>query len=251
MEVTVLGRHAPYPPAGGACSGYLIQSRGIRVLVDGGPGVAARLMAHGGVEPLDAVIVSHLHADHISDLHCLQFAVLAAQGAGRRAAALPVYCPQEPARNRAWLESVQPGWFDTRDLPAETGLRIGPLQFTCARTVHPIPCYAMRISDGESTLFYSADTSRDAAPGLLSLAAGADLALVEASLTEARADLRPVVGHMTAGDAAVFGRQAGVKRLLLTHIWPEVNLELLLGEARAEWAAAEMAEELRTYRVGE
>lgn len=248
MDVTVIGRYAPWPPAGGACSGYLIRSGGTAVLVDGGPGVAARLMALGGVDALDAVVVSHLHEDHISDLHCLQFAVMAAQWAGRRAGPLPVYCPPEPARQRAWLGGVVDGLVAVQDLPADRGLRVGALQFTFAPTVHPIPCYAMRVTDGIGTWFYSADTNRDADDWLAPLAAGADLAFIEASLPEAGADRR-WLGHMTARDAASLGRRAGVKQLLLTHLWPAVDPQALLAEAQSVWPEAGLVEEMRTYRI--
>lgn len=250
MEVTVIGRYAPWSPAGGACSGYLIRSGGTTVLVDGGPGVCSRLMQLGGVGMLDAVVVSHLHEDHISDLHQLQYAVMAARWDGRRTAPLPVYCPPEPERNRAWLNGVVAGLFATRDLPADAGLQVGPLRFAFGRTAHPLPCWAMRVTDGQGAWYYSADTSRDANATLAPLAAAADLAFVEASLTNATADRR-WLGHMTAADAAAFGLQAGVRQLLLTHFWPEADLDSLLAEARAVWPDVGAVTEMHTYRIGD
>lgn len=248
MEVTVIGRHAPYPPAGGACSGYLVRSGGTRVLIDGGPGVASRLMQLGGVEQLDAVLISHLHEDHISDLHCLQFAVMAAQWDGRRSEPLALYAPPEPVRQRQWLNGIIPGVMEVHDLPVAEGLTLGTIRIAFGRTEHPIPCYAMRVTNGQSVLFYSADTNRNADDVLVPLAAGAHLAIVEASLLEALAERRQW-GHMTAGDAADFGQRAGVRRLLLTHVWPG-SAEIILAEARSVWPAAELAEEMRTYPVG-
>jgi ribonuclease BN (tRNA processing enzyme) len=248
MEIMVLGRYAPWPPAGGACSGYLVRSGSTTVLIDGGPGVAARLLGVTDIAALDAVVVSHLHEDHISDLHCLQFAVMSAQWDGRRQGPLPVYCPPEPVEKRRWLTDVVGGLFSVQDLPVATGLTVGDLRFTFAPTVHPIPCYAMRVENGRCSLFYSADTNHDANATLLPLARGADLALVEASLPAAGADRR-WLGHMTAADAAAFGQAAGVRRLLLTHLWPDLAPAGILAEARAVWPQAELAEELRTYQI--
>ncbi len=248
MEITVLGRYAPWPLANGACSGYLLKSGNTTVLVEGGPGVTSRLMQLDAVGQLDAVVVSHLHEDHISDLHCLQFAIMAAKWAGRRSSPLVIYSPPEPARQRAWLSGVVEGLIELRDLPVETGLQVGSLTFAFAPTVHPIPCYAMRVTDGQGTWFYSADTNSDA--NLAPLAAGADLAFIEATLLEAEADRR-WLGHMTAADAARLGVRAGVRQLLLTHLWPETNPAALLDEARVICPGVGLVEELHTYRIGE
>lgn len=249
MEVTVLGCHAPWPPSGGACNGYLLQSGATTVLVDCGPSVASRIIELGVIDRLDAVVVSHLHEDHISDLHCLQFAVLSGRNAGRRSGPLPIYRPSEPVRQRAWLEPVVEGLYDLHDLPVGEGLQVGNLHFTFAPTAHPIPCWAMRVTDGAGTWFFSSDTSRDAADRLVPLAAGADLAFIEASLSESMGDMR-WLGHLTAVDAAHLGRQAGVKRLLLTHFRPDVDVDLLLAEARAVWPETGRVVEWQTYRVG-
>jgi ribonuclease BN (tRNA processing enzyme) len=248
VEITVLGRYSPWPPAGGACSGYLVRSGETSVLVDGGPGVAARLMSLGGIDRLTAIVVSHLHDDHVSDIHCLQFAVLAAKMAERRTQPLPVFCPSEPVLDRGRLYGPLEGLFEIHVLP-EDGLQVGSLRFSFARTAHPILCYAMRVTDGKHAWFYSADTNRDATERLLPLATGADLAFVEATFLEASGHLR-FVGHMTARDAATFGRQAKVKRMLLTHLWPETDPAEVLVEARAVWPDVELVQEMETYRLG-
>ena len=68
MKLTVLGCNGPYPAAGGACSGYLLEAENTRVLLDCGTGVLAALPARMAPEELDAVVLSHLHYDHMSDM---------------------------------------------------------------------------------------------------------------------------------------------------------------------------------------
>ena len=68
MKLTVLGCNGPYPEPDGACSGYLLESGETRVLIDCGTGTLARLTAIMPPEKLDAVILSHLHYDHMSDM---------------------------------------------------------------------------------------------------------------------------------------------------------------------------------------
>lgn len=68
MQVTVLGKSPSWQDAGGACSGYLIEDGEVTVLLDCGNGVFSKLRARRDYTQIDAVIVSHLHADHILDL---------------------------------------------------------------------------------------------------------------------------------------------------------------------------------------
>lgn len=243
MLVTVLGRYSPYAPTGGACSGYLVQSGGVNLLLDGGPGTLPRMQMQLSVRDLTAVLVSHLHPDHTADLHSLQYLVL--DQAPERAP-VPVYAPDVPNPDRHWLEPVRPGyWQELHPLPVETGMSFGHVQVTFARTDHPEPCWAMRLTDGESTLVYTADTETgvDLAP----LAAGADLLIAESTFVAANAYRG--LGHMTAGEAADLARRAGVKRLLLTHFRPSTPIAVAEAEARAVFPNSEAAVEMRTYHT--
>src|SRR6188474_1416336 len=71
MRLTVLGGAGGYPPAGGACSGYLIEHDGFRLLVDPGYAVVPRLLGIVPAGAIDAVLVSHGHPDHVADLNPL------------------------------------------------------------------------------------------------------------------------------------------------------------------------------------
>lgn len=245
MEVTVLGRYAPFPAVDGACNGYLLRSGGAAVLVDAGPGVASQLEKYCRIAELTAVVCSHLHEDHISDVHCLRFGAMAAMDARTRAERLPIYAPLTPERNRLWIEDGEQ-WIDLRPLPFQDGLQVGPFHFSFYRTNHPIECYAMRVTDGTSTFFFTADSAFD--PELAAFGRGADLAVAECSLIEAAAAKR-IFGHMTAAEAGQFGLLAQPRQYLLTHLWPYMDLAVLLAEAHAVNPACQLAEEGHTYRL--
>src|ERR671915_1067420 len=68
MRLTVLGKSPSWQDAGGACSGYLIEEEDTAVLVDCGNGVFAKLRERIDYVDVDAVVISHLHADHFLDL---------------------------------------------------------------------------------------------------------------------------------------------------------------------------------------
>lgn len=248
MELTVLGRYAPYPAPGGAMSGYLVRQGNTTILLDAGSGVAARLLAHTAIKDLTAVVVSHLHEDHISDLHCLRFMQLEAQTMGRTSSKLQVYAPGAPAEAHRWIEGGE-DWQDLHEYDPSEVLLLGELEIRFTSTNHPIPTYAMRITPTGRpgpVLFYTADTGES--PAIVEAARGADLLVIEASLLEAHAAKR-AFGHLTAAEAAAVARDAGAKRALLTHLWPAVDLPQLLAEAQSVHPQVELIEEGKTYRI--
>lgn len=248
MEVTVLGRYSPYPAVGGAMSGYLVRHRDTALLLDAGNGVAARLQQYVPIEQVTAVVVSHLHEDHIGDLHCLRFMQMAAQQLGRTSGKLRIVAPGAPVESRKWIEGGE-AWQDVQEYDPEQPLRLGDLEIRFTRTNHPIPCYAMRITPVDlpgPVLFYTADTGHS--PSVTEAARGADLLLVEASLVEEYESKR-VFGHLTAAEAAAMARDAEVGRSLFTHIWPGLDPERLLDEGRRVWPVVELAVEGETYRL--
>jgi ribonuclease BN (tRNA processing enzyme) len=249
VEVTVLGRYSPYAAPGGAMNGYLVRHGGTTLLIDCGNGVVPRLLERMPIEQLTAVVISHLHPDHIADAHSLRYAQLTAKQLGRTTAKLQMYAPAEPQQEHKWLEDGE-DWQDLQTYDPEQPLMVGELEVRFTRTNHPFPCYAMRIKPAGAegpVLFYTADTGVHAP--LTEAARGADLLLVEASLTE-EWQARRVHGHLTAAEAAQMAKDAGVKRCLFTHVWPGLtDLNQLLVEGRPVFPAVELVEEGETYTV--
>src|ERR671932_2330240 len=68
MRLTVLGKSPSWQDAGGACSGYLIEEGDTAVVIDCGNGVFGKLRRFRDYTKVDAVVISHLHADHFLDL---------------------------------------------------------------------------------------------------------------------------------------------------------------------------------------
>ncbi len=245
MQLTILGRYAPVPPRGGATTAYLLQHQGHHILLDCGAGSISHLPEGVTIHDLDAVVLSHLHSDHIADLAVLRYGIDIGLRDKQRSQPLTIYAPAEPAvefARLAYRESV----VTVPVSPAEP-LEIYGLTFSFALTNHPMPCHAMRITDGKGVLVYTADTGLS--PVVEGLATGADLLLVEASLREADRHFN-TVGHLTAREAAEMGKRADAKRTLLTHLWMEYDHQALLAEARAVAGdRVDLAEEGKTYRV--
>lgn len=207
MRLTVLGRFGPFPPPGGACSGYLVESGDTRLLLDCGSGVIANLRRVCPAAGLTGVVVSHWHMDHASDLGVLRYA-LEAQAAAR----LPVVAPATP--DDAASLFLGNGAFLWKPSRPECEYSFGSLTVRLFPVVHPVETYAVRVSDGVHSLFYTGDTAYF--PELAKAVAGADVLLADACFAGAACAPRPV--HMTAAETARLARESGAKRLLLTHL---------------------------------
>ncbi|MGB9859751.1 MAG: MBL fold metallo-hydrolase [Moorellaceae bacterium] len=238
MRLAILGCYTPYPPPGGACLGYLLEGNRTRVLLELGSGTLARLQEYIPYWEVEAVLISHLHGDHMSDLWVYRYAIDQAIQEGKRKKPMPVWAPPQPAEvfhQLTYKESLEAK-------PLEPGRDIVLGEFTASfmPTKHALPAVAMRLSDGRKTLVYTGDT--EYATELAGFAAGADLLLAEA--TYLNADIAAgATGHMSAGQAAEIARAAGVKRLILTHLRSWYRPEELLAEAQALFPASQVAVE--------
>ena len=219
MKLTILGCNGPYPSSGGACSGYLLSEGETHVLIDCGTGTLANLSRHIPWEALSAVVLSHLHYDHMSDLLPMQYALQFHP----RENPLPVYAPLTPAPVRALLDAP------CYDLRSMEDMRIGEIDFCFHPGRHPVESFALRASCGGRTFAYTGDTNE--CDGLDAFLRGADVLLADAGLSAA--DWRMEAPHLSAERCARLAERAGCKKLLLTHLNPKYTPELLESEARA------------------
>ena len=229
MRLTVVGCAGSFPGPESPASCYLVEHDGFRVAFDMGNGSVGALQRFIDLDQLDAVVLSHLHADHCLDLCSLYvFKRYHPDGPRRR---IPVFGPSGTAARlaRAYDLEEQPGMtgeFDFVEIePGSTSL--GPFTVTAARVNHPIEAYGFRISAGHRTVAYSGDTGECGA--LVELARGADVALFEASVLDGM-ELPGV--HMTSRQAAQHASRAGAEHLVLTHLVPWHDTALLQAQAR-------------------
>jgi ribonuclease BN (tRNA processing enzyme) len=220
LTLTVLGCSGTYASPGGACSGYLVADGATTVWVDAGSGTLANLQRHVRLDGVDAVVLSHEHPDHWTDLE--GFYNVCRFVTGREG--IPVYAPAS-VKTHTYNEDESPYlvWHDVTDGSHES---VGGLDFTFSRTDHGPETLAVRVDAGGRSLGYSADTGP--AWSLSALGSGLDLVLCEATFLR---DQEGVAQHLSARQAGESARAAGAARLLLTHIWPTVDKERSRAEA--------------------
>ncbi len=245
LTLTVIGCSAAAPRAGGASSSYLVAAGETRVLLDCGPGSLSFLRKEINPRNLDAIVLSHLHADHTLDLiplcYLLKYGPLEGDEQWVRDRPLPLIVPPGGEAFLTRLGGALEGdggegfWspFAIRTYDPHGTETIGGIAIRFAPTKHYIPCNAMRITPANAAtpvLVYGADSAP--VETLTTLAHGADLLILEATLPEPE---KPApVGHMSPAEAGTLATAAGgVKHLLLTHYWGVVPTEQMAAEARA------------------
>jgi ribonuclease BN (tRNA processing enzyme) len=230
VQLTVLGCAGTFPGPDSPCSGYLVEHEGFRLVVDLGAGALGNLQRHIDVRDVDAVYISHLHADHCIDL-VAYFYARRYHPAGRLPRLLVYGPPGMAARIGAAFEEPPVDGLDEVYDFQERGsgtLAIGPFTVTVGVVEHPIECHGLRIEAGGKVLTYSGDSA--CCDTLVELARGADTFLCEASWPS---EPPPPPGiHLTGREAGDQATKAGARRLLLTHLMPFHDPQAMLAEAK-------------------
>ncbi|WP_273122642.1 MBL fold metallo-hydrolase [Bacillus weihaiensis] len=229
MQVKVIGYWGGFPKAGEATSGYLLESNGFRLLVDCGSAVLSKLQEVISIEQLDAVVLSHYHHDHVADVGPLQYASLVTSILNGENKTIPIYGHKEDQESFDKLTYKQATKGIAYD-PNES-ITIGPFTISFLPTIHPVPCYAMKITDGESTIVYTADTSYK--EELISFSEQADLLLAECSFYEYQDGTN--AGHMNSSEVGKIAGSSQVKELLLTHLPHFGNHQDLITEVQKHY----------------
>jgi ribonuclease BN (tRNA processing enzyme) len=263
VRITVLGKSPAWQDAGGACSGYLVEENDTCVLLDCGNGVFAKLRQVRDYVDIDAVIVSHLHADHFFDL--VPFASALTYAPRQQPMAVDrrqgTDTPARPALHvpggaTEALRQVCSGGgmpadhveraFALREYAVTDALEIGPLRVRFQRVPHFVATHAVEIAGATGRMTFGADhgPSQD----LVDFASGTDLLLLEATLP--RPEPAGERGHLTPAEAGDHAARADAGRLVLTHISDELDLGWARDEAAGAFAGpVEVAAEGAVFEV--
>ncbi|BAQ09728.1 metallo-beta-lactamase [Bacillus sp. OxB-1] len=242
MKITPLGIWGGYPKANSATSSFLIEHDRFHCLIDCGSGVLASLQNYLPLNQLDAVVLSHYHADHIADIGSLQYSRLIQFYLGAQNSILPIYghvYDEDEFAKLTYKEQTMGVGITEADV-----LSIGPFTVSFCRTVHPVYCLAMKFESGGRSIVLTADT--EWCDDLVPFAQGADLLISEANLYEEHVGKAP--GHMGGSEAGQLAEQAQVKQLLLTHLPHHGEIQEILSAASSTYSGpVEIAEVGKVY----
>ncbi len=248
----MLGKSPAWQDAGGACSSYLIEQDGHRLLLDCGNGAFGKLREACEFTAVDAVVISHLHADHFFDLVPYAYA-LAFSPKARETGARPLL--HAPPGGRETFRRVTGTWedeqlieraFDVREYAPASELEVGPLRVRFHEVPHFIRTHAVQVRGAGGTFTYGADCAPN--DEIVAFAEATDLLMLEAAIQQPEhVGMR---GHLTPAEAGAHGRRAGARRLVLSHISADVDLGLAHAQAEEAFGGAvEIASEGAVYEV--
>lgn len=238
-KLTVLGGSAAGIGTGRGCSGYLVTTDEATFVLDLGPGTLTELRRHADYRTLDAVVLSHLHVDHVLDLVALRFTL--AYNPQSPPGLIPLRLPPggEAFLSRVAEAFAEPGkagtffhdLFDVAEYDPADALTINDARLTFTPTVHYVPCWAIRIAypSGGRDLIYTADTGP--AADLSRFVAGCGVLVAEATILQPSEEPFSSRGHLTAAEAAELAATAGADTLVLTHLWEELGVERYRAQA--------------------
>ncbi|MER5712082.1 MBL fold metallo-hydrolase [Streptomyces sp. NPDC002122] len=231
LRITVLGSATPFPRPGNPCSGYLVEGGGVRVWVDAGTGTLAELQRYVALGDVDAIWISHLHADHSADLLTayygllyagldvsLPVALLGPAGiADRLAGFLTNGAERSPVESAFAVEEL----YDGHEV------RIGGLTLRSRAVDHDGPAaFALRVEDeGGRSLVYSGDCRPCST--LVELGRDCDLFVCEAD--------GDVPGHHSPAQAGRSAAEAGAGGLVVTHVGSGISPAEAVALAAAEF----------------
>lgn len=236
--LVVAGCGTAAPDGERVCSGYWLEHGDARVLLDCGPGVVhslARLALPW--QHTTHVLLSHFHNDHTGDLPMLLFAL---QHGTRpeRVAALTLLGPDGL---RARIAHMAEAFGDhlraprfplvVQELDDGDEVMIGGLAVTATRTPHTDSSLAFRLRARGLDLGYTGDTGPSDALG--AFMHGVELLIAECSLPDDSAQSI----HLTPASLAALCARARPDRLVVTHVYPQLERATLPDALRARgWA---------------
>lgn len=229
MELTIIGHWGGFPKAGEASSGYLLTHNDFHLLIDCGSAVLSKLQNIISAEKLDGIILSHYHPDHTADIGVIQHALYVGKFTNNYDRTLPIYGHglDREGFNQLTYKDVAAGIF----YKPEEILYVGPFRISFLQTHHTVPCFAMKIEADGKALVYTGDTSYFKEMAVFS--EQADVLLCESNFYKGMDGKS--AGHMTSEEAGKTAHQAGVDKLILTHLPHFGDLGSLKAEAAEQF----------------
>ncbi len=227
ITVDILGYWGGFPQPSGATAGIYVFNKNTRILIDCGSGVVSKFLEHYDVLELDAIILSHHHADHAADLKILQYKMNHAIRTGKRQHKLRIYAPATPELSFRYIQDDFTSEIEMYD--KRTKLTIGNIDISFFENIHTIECYSITLQINETKITYCTDTEYQ--EELIDFVANSKLFICGTTKTEGSTHSSGK-GHMSDLEAAKLASAGNVEKLVLFHLPSDANLDQMVTNAK-------------------
>lgn len=226
--MTVIGYRSGYPKAGEATSCYLIQDEDTSIVIDLGAGSLSILQKFIELEEIDALILTHYHPDHFSDILCLKQGIMIKQQLGKIKKTLTIYAPEDDFyfKQLKWNTTIKAVKIDQHK-----EIQFNQLNITFMKTEHTIFGLAVKVTKGQQSLVYTSDT--ELKPSLVDFSKNCTLLITECSLYK---NPSGIAGHMDIEDVKQLVLQSHPENVIITHIPPYGDNTHILNEIQASYS---------------
>ena len=248
IQIKILGTQSPYCKENSAGPSYLIIYKNTKILLDCGSG-SHRFFDCNNLDNLH-ILISHLHYDHFVDLYTYMYSAYAFKNLNKINKPIEVYIPTYPSSIYSEIKNINENFCNFNDIEEYKKYNINGIDIDFCKVQHAnfVDNYAIRLKVDGKTIVYSGDASFSAQPYLTKFVKDADLFICEASLLKEH-NFPEICNHLTASQGATIAKEANVKKLIITHFWPEEKTEKYLLEAKAVFKNTFIAKEKDIYTI--
>jgi len=217
MKLIILGSGTCVPSLKRNAPGYYLEAGSWQVLVDCGSGTLLQLERAGrSYKNINAIFITHMHPDHFADLMPLIQALFYTPKF-KREKDLFIVAPAGfiPYYEKAVASILgKPGDFSVMIIEIKNKLDLGPFNVFAANTIHSNDSVAYRFEQGGKSIVFTGDADYD--QGIIELSINTDLLIADCSFP----DSMKAKGHLTSKECGIVAKKAGVKKLILSHLYP-------------------------------
>lgn len=241
MRFISFGCSGAYPMFQIACSSYFIQTDDANMLFDCGAGSLSNLVGYIDPTELDAIFISHWHADHCSDLFVLAYLYQFKLSKGKKIKLYTI----KTENSLLYQEACRLSCFEIIDIKEGSAVKINSTSVCAYKAVHPVPSLMFSIADGNKKLFYTGDTNYY--DGIIDFIKGSNVLISTAFFIRDEWSIEKP--QLSAYLAASIAKQANVDMLYITHLNPKTSKKLLFDEAFSQFKNTKVLEQNKLYNV--
>lgn len=248
VTLTIMGTQSPYAKENNACPSFLLSGETCRLLLDCGSG-SHRFFDMQSLADL-GIVISHLHRDHYSDLYNYMYSAFVMKNQNKLDKPIQIYLPNAPKNIYEDIKNEKLTFSNTHEIVSGKMYRFGEFELEFLEIVHAdeIRSFVTKVKVAAKTIVYTGDFSYISKQKIVNFCKNADILICESSFLSSYG-FPAVCNHLTARQAGEIAKEADVKKLILSHFWPEEDKNNYLQEARRVFADVSVAKEKDIYYV--